>query len=408
MSFIRKAYIYLLIYIFWEFLITYGRFLGSPMYKHVGFIVTFLVFLVCLLRTRRLTLTIDGRLWIPFFLLTVMGALVSISPGLMFIWAAAFIVMAIAIDNRMHEQFPYKLIIVFGAIQMVGQLMQVWLPAVYNGIMNLLLVSDYHHMGTGLQGFTTQTGMIAIILVYTLGTYICFYASKRTTVFNVVTVLLIYVAIFFTGKRSASFFALLIPLLVFLLSAKDTKTILKYGVIIVILGGFFSFFAIQNADMYGDTVGLKKLQSGVEMFMDEDEELDLNGREFLWDAAIRAYEENPVFGIGIDHYSEWSGIATVHNMYLQVLCEQGLVGFIPFIIPLAFCFLHTLVVLRRCGENSPYLQYLRFSLFVQLYFILYGFTGNPTHDAYGYVMYFCAIGVFQCCLCDMKEEGVKC
>lgn len=395
-AFVRKAYIYLLFYVFWEFLVSSGRLLGSAAFKYLSFIVTFSIFLVCLSRTKRIVTTTDFKVWTPFLWWTIIGAFVYIVPGIMFIWATAYIVALIAIGNNMKGIFPFKLIFVFGLIQISGQLLQIASPSVYNEIIGILFNQSYKWYSSGLQGFTTNPGTISAVLIFALGSYLYFIAPSKNSILNVLVVAAVVLFIFLTGKRSVSFLALLLPLMTFFFSTKSTGKLVKYGVPLLLIVGLSFYLFVQNVEMFSSTIGLKKISRGVEMFIDSDGEVDLNGREILWEKAIQGYQENPWFGIGVSQFKDWSGLETnAHNMYLQVLCEQGIIGFALFVLPLFYCLLHTILLLRKSIARTEYIETLKYSLYIQLFFIIYGFSGNPTRNPYGYMMYFCAIGLLQ-------------
>lgn len=380
---------------FGEFYISNGRLLGSSAFKMLFFVITFSIFLVCLLKSKKTALTIDGKLWVPFFLWTVIGSFLLASPGIMFIWGTAFIVTIIAIDNNLKQIFPYKLIFYLGLIQMIGQLIQIENVTLYNQIMSYLFGSDYREYGTGYQGFTTNTGTTSAILIYTLGSYLYFLAPSKNNIINFIIISIIFVCIVLTGKRSSTFIVIPIPLIVLFFATKSKSKIMKYGFPFICAISIFLYYYSTNLERFEDVRGMRKVSKGIEMFIGE-EEMDLNGREEMWDIAIQGYKENPLFGIGVSQFQKWSGLSTnPHNMYLQVLCEQGIAGLICFIIPLVFCLIHTIILLRKSRELTPYLQCLKFSLFVQLFFIIYGVSGNPTRNAFGYMMYFCAIGILQ-------------
>jgi O-antigen ligase/tetratricopeptide (TPR) repeat protein len=81
----------------------------------------------------------------------------------------------------------------------------------------------------------------------------------------------------------------------------------------------------------------------------------LHVRRAYWTAAARVIAERPVLGVGLmnfeDHYHRVKGdvqqeVRQVHNDYLQVLAETGLVGFLGFAAFLAFG-------LRRAAAAEP-------------------------------------------------------
>ena len=71
-----------------------------------------------------------------------------------------------------------------------------------------------------------------------------------------------------------------------------------------------------------------------------EEEESAHGRVTMWIGAARAFASNPVTGVGLDGYKKFAGEERLrgtglHSAYLQVLAEQGLVGFVPFVAILA-------------------------------------------------------------------------
>ena len=373
-----------------------GRIIGNPVLTLLLFILTFSIFMACFFKTKYLALTMDGKIWLPFLAWTILGAILYAVPSFMFMYSVAFIILCIAIGNNMKEIFPYKLIFILGVILFIGQIMQMQLPGLYHLISKLLFGSELKEMGSGFQGFTNQTSTAATILTYALCAYLYFYASKKKYYINVIVISLLLIAVFLTGKRSMSFVVIFVPTIVLLVSTKSKDKIIKVVLPLVVIGIIAFQFIVSYSDNLNEVAGFKKVSQGLEMFMDDDEEIDTNGREILWETALRGYEENPVFGIGVSQFENWYGLPTnAHNMYLQVLCEQGGVGLLCFVIPLIFCLLHTIYLIRNGDENDSDYNILQFSLYIQLYFIIYGLSGNPTRNPHGYMMYFCAIGLLQ-------------
>lgn len=71
----------------------------------------------------------------------------------------------------------------------------------------------------------------------------------------------------------------------------------------------------------------------------------VSSRDIKRQLAIEQFGNSPVFGIGTGQYAIYeaslgmpanSGLhgTNPHNVYVQVLCENGLVGFIPFVLGL--------------------------------------------------------------------------
>ncbi|GAB6040554.1 O-antigen ligase family protein [Endothiovibrio diazotrophicus] len=61
-----------------------------------------------------------------------------------------------------------------------------------------------------------------------------------------------------------------------------------------------------------------------------------HGRLRIWAAALGYVRDAPLFGIGYGQFRvEMDGLHNVHNLYLQVLAEGGLVMFVPFVAMLS-------------------------------------------------------------------------
>ena len=135
----------------------------------------------------------------------------------------------------------------------------------------------------------------------------------------------------------------------------------------------------------------------------------------FWKLCLAMWEQSPIFGCGWDSYTEAFNVTgegrayidrgasgmDAHNVYLQVLAEEGIVGFaliagalIGGIVDAA----RRLVALNRleaagadglAGRRAV----IAGSLAIQLFFAMYCVTGNPLYDIQMYVPWVLSLGM---------------
>lgn len=129
-------------------------------------------------------------------------------------------------------------------------------------------------------------------------------------------------------------------------------------------------------------------------FLDADDGDFTNGRFALYRFAVDCFLKDPLFGIGWGKfkylyasaneivYTRAGGFNT-HNIYLQLLCETGVIGFFVFLIIAYNTFQKTFRLIQE-QQNGPqdqnYINYLTISLTYQIFFLMYGLTGNVIYD----------------------------
>ena len=117
-------------------------------------------------------------------------------------------------------------------------------------------------------------------------------------------------------------------------------------------------------------------------------------RILMWDRARSIFNQNPILGIGWYGFRYKSGLSTLtgatagcHNIYLELLCETGLLGFCVFIMAMASSIVITwkninyLSHQERDVELTSIKLALSVSFAIQFFVLLYGMTGNPIYDS---------------------------
>lgn len=129
-----------------------------------------------------------------------------------------------------------------------------------------------------------------------------------------------------------------------------------------------------------------------------------SGRNELWEKAIIAYKENKIFGIGFASFERYfndnyriSGIGSylTHNIYIGLLAETGLIGTVIYVGFMSYCLIRTFIIWKKhkllTNHKENYI--LTYSILIQLWFIIYGITGNCIYDLNETFIYFIGISI---------------
>ena len=117
-----------------------------------------------------------------------------------------------------------------------------------------------------------------------------------------------------------------------------------------------------------------------------------SGRTILWRQALRYYNNNVMFGAGIDIvYHNFSGIVqySAHSQFLDRLAKYGLIPFIPFVA--SFVYMEKQLMFTKLKKMSSML-----GLFIALYLLRMGF------DVYS--LYYIFTIAYLCNLFTRKED----
>lgn len=386
---LTKGFIALLsIFAIWNFMFTMTETSWSGIvYVFLICLSVMICMLVLLYRPSRISTKLC--LWLPFIVLIVIGNYkIGNFEGIIY-YSICFALMLLSRYIDWNNMFPERIIVVSGVIMIIGIWFQILVPSVYNAYIATFFKNTndilYWSNGYGYAGFTYQLGVTAIILIYFEG--IVIYSKFDDRKKQIILLLLIIVCIFLTGKRAVALLAILLPVIDMLLSNRVTSKRTFNVLAVVSILGVLVYFLAMNAELFIDSKVLGRFASTI---IDMENGQDISShRSILYSEAIQLFNNNKLWGIGLGQYKELSQFGTdVHNSYLQVLCEMGITGFVCYIVPL-------LVNLISCIKKNRYKdkKYLKVALFIQLFFILYGLTGNVSVNEFCFVFYFISISM---------------
>lgn len=112
----------------------------------------------------------------------------------------------------------------------------------------------------------------------------------------------------------------------------------------------------------------------------------LNGRLPLYKQAIDFFLLNPISGIGIKRFYLLNNMKLdVHNVYIQLLAENGIIGFIIIITSFFYMISSDL----KLAQRGTMCKYIYISICIQILFLLYSLTGNTLYDMNMLYIYLC-------------------
>lgn len=319
-------------------------------------------------------------------------------------------------DLKMHKK-ALKVIRVMSIYYASTIWIQMLVPSVYHAYLNLLPSDISWNVKTGIgaeinyMGFSTNSGFTAGHIVAGMIVSFCGLLSGTTSKYkkrDIMIFIFLTVSLLMTGKRGHLLAACVALIIMFVISTKGIKRLVRINAIIlalaavltlaIVLGEALSVIPFFN-EFWNTFTGLVNGEDVT------------SGRIQLYQYSLQLFQENPIFGIGWGEFKEAGSIVyskslDVHNVYLQLLCETGIVGTILVLVSL-FVSLFSTNRQWKMFSGNQHMNTLEkelslFSMGYQVFFLLYSFTGNPLYDNNYVILYF-----FACSLCIPKRMTYK-
>lgn len=245
-------------------------------------------------------------------------------------------------------------------------------------------------------GFTYQTAVNALYLSIGIGSTFCsLLYEKKGKIWKISLIAIEIICIMLASKRGHLIFSTLALLVVAYYSGsrgKRSRNILIAAFVV------FAIFVVSYATIPAVGYFFDRItNTGGDI---------TNGRSIYYKEAFELFKEHPLFGIGWEGFRyTYKRYTDVHNIYLQLLCETGLIGtgvFMAAFISMIVLTVKKINILTVKAKKSFNRYLLLFALFCQVFFLLYGFTGNPLYDYYVVAVYF--LGNAISLRCPLKME----
>ena len=272
------------------------------------------------------------------------------------------------------------------------------------GMSGLLMTFITGHKSGGLLGDYQALGMMMSVSCVLYGVDYFLEEEKK----NIIGYILSLLCIFVSGKRTFAFLALAAVIIAYIFTNKNQKNrrlfkFLFVGLLVVTL----SYVFIPE---------VKELVNRFTLLSESGDEYTFtSGRTGMWDVAIEIFNNNKITGIGFANFgvytgyyytngNTWAGLFLTHNIYYGLLCETGIIGTVLMLLFIIIALISTLKFLRRIRKHKNEISHLvYYSLLLQIWFIIYGFTGNGIYDNNEFLMYIFSVSIIFSC----KKEWLR-
>lgn len=243
----------------------------------------------------------------------------------------------------------------------------------------------FHRMCTG---FTSQTVISAEFIIIGICAVYCMmpFANRKRKIMLLLLEVVFIAGVLLTGKRSSP---LLLAVAYFFAETRSTvpsKRFRRTANIILIAAAvsILAYFFVMPR-FVGSRNSIVRF---LELFQNDEADIS-NGRFNIYSIVIDQFYKKPFFGSGWGWVKKNTNYVGAHNIYLQLLCECGIVGSIPFFAAFVSSFLSTLRHTRSIVAygNTEIMAVLKFSLFTQTFILVYGMVGNPIYD-YSFLLWY--------------------
>lgn len=316
------------------------------------------------------------------------------------------IIIKIVYENNQNgwQKTFLTMITIASGIHVVATLLQLIFPNFIATISNMLLNKASFQLNQeflkrgSYAGITSQTSVNAYFIAIFIGiTFSRIISQDKHKKINIVLLVLGFITLFMTGKRGLLLFTAISVIFVFLYTIhRDKKKSFKYILIftIIVSIGYVTMINIPETQIVFEK--MKNLEKNDNI---------LNGRDYLWEESIKIFLKNPAFGIGEGRIDGILGDAS-HNTYIQLLAETGIIGFciynLAFLISFIFSIKKAKRIFKEQKNNSKKIVII--SLYMQVLFITYGFTGNPLYSNIFFTPYILAIAMINAIPIDKERE----
>jgi len=328
-----------------------------------------------------------------------------------FIYSFGFALIFLAKVDISAFRLSFMVIKGAAVIYALGSLLQFFFTAGFNNFLFnftttysqesiIRHVESNYYPGFGFGRKSVAVGAISA----GLGLIVSFWDFSRDRLlnYNYLLVIILLAGLLVTGKLSILVWVLFALLLVYILSGSHwtikVRALQGFG---LLLGCLLLLIVITQ--FIGASSFLARLSDFIGTLMAFEVPESVDQRLIQYRDAWAIFLEYPIFGVGWKQFEVltagfYPDQFDVHNLYLQLLVEMGVVGFFAVITPLAYTYLKTIQAISTkkkvlSSDESLWKKGLTFSFFFQSLFFLYSMTESILKDINYIMLYFIVIAI---------------
>lgn len=253
-----------------------------------------------------------------------------------------------------------------------------------------------------VRAFTSDSTAAAFLFAIAIGIVFAEFLCEKNRLSKAIKLLefiILFISLILTTKRSmliAVIVAVFVEYIITSLSSwRQLLKALAIEIVIVLLGIGIALFSYT---VLGSESGLGRLGETIIGIINEQ---DVSSLRSLWAQYMNEWRlDNTWFGIGWESFKNriyntpYGGtVPNGHNVYLQIMCEEGYIGLILFLLILVVTLIialnNALYYSRQSVVIEKKLALSSLSIFIN--FVIYIGTGNGIYDACIYLYFFAGI-----------------
>lgn len=371
--------------------------------------LSFLIALLCMLRVtgvRKNPINSYLKLW---FFLCVLVLLINrnqnfangeFEDGIAFVFI--FLYFLLAVETTKWHKYFWNIMLIWGLIHAFFTIVEYLIPGFYMSIIFPIMpsyaqihLSAVFKMGymPGIAAHYSTNGMY--LAVAFIPAFVRLLLQKRKSLIQLAALMIIAAGLLLTGKRGVLIFSVFGILISYYVYNSD-KPLGRIGKMVVLLVFGTVVFMVGSQFIPG-------LANFIDRFQKTAAQGDITlGRLSQFAMAFQQISRNPLLGSGWDSFKYdyralFGTLLNVHNVFIQLIAENGVIGAFPFFAFFTLAFRRAVKRLRLIRRNRSAQEgeelALMMSVAAQAFFLLYCLTGNPLYDQQVLFPYICSVAM---------------